>query len=191
MHTGVVKQRVGIVLGWMIGAIIATAVGLGAVSLLSAGLTSGESTPLSREAVASALASATASQPGRTPTPFTSIPPARSQTISPRTPSAPSSSTPSSSTPSSSIRTPAARPVTRSVTSRGGSAIVECTGAWAYLVSWSPAQGWEVEDQVRGPARSVLVIFDGDNDAVDDLTVTITVTCKAGAPVAAVVTSDD
>lgn len=177
MQTETVQQRVGVVLGWLLGAIIATGVGLGAVLLLSQGLTSGESTPLSREAVSSALADATANPSAQTPTPGSSA--------SPTAPPEPTSSRPPST------RTPTAAPVTRSVSSRGGSAIARCSGTAAYLVSWTPAQGWEVEDHLRGPADSVLVIFDGDDDVVDDLTVTITVTCQAGAPVAAIVTSDD
>ncbi|MEJ7757940.1 MAG: hypothetical protein WKF83_18105 [Nocardioidaceae bacterium] len=58
-------------------------------------------------------------------------------------------------------------------------------------MSWSPAQGWESEDHIRGPARSTMGSFEGDNDSNDDQQVTVTVTCPSGQPVAASVPTDD
>lgn len=138
----------------------ASAVGLFAVSLFSEGLTGTSSTPLSNDAVAEALASATAA--GGSPVPPT---------------------------------TPDPQPTdigkARSLGSPGGTLIARCDGANAYLLSWSPAQGWEVEDHLRGPARSTMVTFEGDNDSNDDRQVTVTVTCRSGQPVAASVPTDD
>jgi serine/threonine-protein kinase len=78
-----------------------------------------------------------------------------------------------------------------SLGSPGGTLIARCDRANAYLVSWSPAQGREVEDHLRGPARSTMVTFEGDNDSNDDRQVTVTVTCRSGQPVAARVPTDE
>lgn len=140
--------------------VTASAVGLITVSLFSGGLTSTSTTPLSNDAVAEALASATAE--GGDPAPTT---------------------------------TPDPRPdeigKAHSLGSPGGTLIARCDGANAYLLSWSPAQGWEVEDYLRGPARSTMVTFEGDNDSNDDRQVTVTVTCRSGQPVAASVPTDE
>lgn len=78
-----------------------------------------------------------------------------------------------------------------SLGSPGGTLIARCDGADAYLDSWTPAQGWEVEDHLRGPARSTMVTFEGDNDSNDDRQVTVTVTCRSGQPVAASLPTDE
>jgi len=153
------RQALGF-LGWLSATLIATAVGLGAVSLLSEGLTSDAMTPLSSDAVAKALASAGPGAP--TPT------------------SGPSPGTPSATTGPS-----------RSLSSPGGTVIARCEGDLAYLMSWSPAQGWSVDEQHRGPASSTMIQFEGDTDRNDDLEVTLTVTCRSGSPVSAVATAKD
>jgi serine/threonine-protein kinase len=78
-----------------------------------------------------------------------------------------------------------------SLGSPGGTLIAGCDGANTYLFSWSPAQGWEVDDYLRGPARSTMVTFEGDDDSNDDRQVTVTVTCRSGQPVAASVPTDE
>jgi hypothetical protein len=65
------------------------------------------------------------------------------------------------------------------LTSAGGTIVASCAGARAYLVSWSPQQGFGAGDVVRGPATSAQVTFTGGQ-----LTVTMIVSCSAGLPTA-------
>jgi hypothetical protein len=65
------------------------------------------------------------------------------------------------------------------LTSPGGTLVASCTGARAYLVSWSPQQGFGSTGVVRGPATSARVAFTGGQ-----LTVTMVVSCAAGVPTA-------
>jgi hypothetical protein len=67
------------------------------------------------------------------------------------------------------------------LTSQGGTVVASCAGAHAYLVSWSPQQGFGSSDVVRGPATNAQVTFIGGQ-----LTVTMVVSCYAGAPTATV-----
>lgn len=78
--------------------------------------------------------------------------------------------------------------MTRALTSSGGSAIARCTGGTAYLVSWSPAQGYEVDEYERGPDDRARVKFESESD---DRKVRITVTCRNGVPVRSVETEVD
>jgi hypothetical protein len=65
------------------------------------------------------------------------------------------------------------------LTSPGGMVVASCAGARAYLVSWSPQQGFGSSGVVRGPAARARVTFTGGQ-----LTVTMVVSCDAGAPTA-------
>jgi len=67
------------------------------------------------------------------------------------------------------------------LTSQGGTVVASCAGARAYLVSWSPQQGFGSSDVVRGPATNAQVTFIGGQ-----LTVTMVVSCDAGVPTATV-----
>jgi hypothetical protein len=66
------------------------------------------------------------------------------------------------------------------LTSQGGTLVASCAGARAYLVSWSPQQGFGSSDVTRGPAANAQVVFIGGQ-----LTVTMIVSCDAGVPTAA------
>lgn len=170
---------------WLLGAGTATAGCLLAVSLLGQGIAASPGQQLTAAAVNQALAreareasdagTGTAPPPVRTP-PVTS-PAATSPAASPATlaPTVPSATT---ATPR-----PAAAPATGTVlTSWGGTVLAECRLAGTYLVSWSPAPGYEASDVIRGPASTARVVFGSDANSV-----TVTVTCPdgaAGAPVA-------
>ena len=68
------------------------------------------------------------------------------------------------------------------LTSQGGTTLAECRSAGAYLVSWSPTQGYEATGVIRGPAATARVIFESDANSV-----TMVVSCPdgtAGAPAA-------
>ncbi len=63
------------------------------------------------------------------------------------------------------------------LTSQGGTIVASCAGARAYLVSWSPQQGFGAADVVRGPATNVQVTF-----IAGQFEVTMVVSCAAGTP---------
>jgi hypothetical protein len=65
------------------------------------------------------------------------------------------------------------------LTSQGGPIVASCTGTHAYVVSWSPQQGFASADVVRGPAKNAQVTFTSGQ-----LTVTMVVSCAAGVPTA-------
>lgn len=150
------------ILSWLVAVVAATAVGLFAVALIRSGLSDGTGmTPLARGQVARDLAAARNQPQGLS-------------SGAPAPPTAPDGS----------------EPRTRVLDSRGGSVVARCTGDRAFLVSWSPAQGWSVDDGERGPGRTVEVDFEGEDDAVDDLHSRIRVHCNAtGRPVGQAVTT--
>lgn len=156
------------VLGWLLAVMAATAIGLAAVSLLTEGLTSRSTTPLSHDAVSDALALSTEA-PKNPP----ARPPAHAPAAEPTQ------------------EAPTKRTITQSMSSPGGTIIARCTATTAYLVAWTPAQGFSVDKYERGPAESVLVQFDGNDEEYDDAEITMTVTCPADEPVAAVITLAD
>ena len=91
----------------------------------------------------------------------------------------PAPSAPPARSPSPAAGSPADGTV---LTSRGGTVLAECRPAGAYLVSWSPVQGYEATDVTRGPVTTARVVFESDANSV-----TVTVSCPdgaAGAPVA-------
>ncbi|MEU7578622.1 hypothetical protein AB0B50_13555 [Streptomyces sp. NPDC041068] len=91
-------------------------------------------------------------------------------------------------------RTPSSTPTAERSTVRftGGSATVECRAdGTVYLVSWSPADGFHIDDDVeRGPAAVVrLEAEPGDDDEQEDLPYEIR--CTADGPRAEVVPDTD
>ena len=89
----------------------------------------------------------------------------------------------SPSTPSSPPPPPAT--VTRVLTSQAGSVVVRCTSGTVYLVSWSPAQGYQVDDVRRGPDHEAEIDFEGGGHSVS-----VTYGCSTSGPVQHV-SSDD
>jgi len=65
------------------------------------------------------------------------------------------------------------------LTSEGGTLVAACAGGRAYVVSWSPQQGFASSDVVRGPATNAQVTFTNGQ-----LTVTMVVSCSTGVPTA-------
>jgi hypothetical protein len=63
------------------------------------------------------------------------------------------------------------------LTSPGGEAVATCQAAGAYLISWSPLQGYQVGNVTRGPAATARVTFDSHANRV-----TMVVSCSAGVP---------
>ena len=62
---------------------------------------------------------------------------------------------------------------------KGGEVVATCQSGGAYLLSWSPLQGYGVYFVRRGPAATARVSFDSLN-----FQVTMIVTCSAGVPTA-------
>ena len=62
-------------------------------------------------------------------------------------------------------------------TSKGGEVVASCQQAGAYLISWSPLQGYEVDSVTRGPAATAQVTFETYATRV-----TMVVSCSAGVP---------
>ncbi len=136
------------VAAWLVGASAATGGSLLAVSALGQGMTPAAEEQLSVAAVNRALAKEAAER--------TAAVPRRSATR-------PASLTGSSS---SATRHPAPPPSPGTtggtvLTSEGGTVVASCAGARAYLVSWSPQQGFGSSDVVRGPAINAQVTFIG------------------------------
>lgn len=144
---------------WAAGASVAVAVGILALSLIGGGLASGEVRPVPEDGPVAAA-----------PSPSPSPPVSPSITLAPpltkSAPVAPPSVAPS----------PTSGP-TRQLASLGGTVIARCVGPSAYLVSWSPAQGYEADEVHRGPGRVASVVFQGDGQRV-----WLGVHCVAGIP---------
>jgi hypothetical protein len=160
------RRVLAAITGWLLAAALAVVAGLLAVSLLGTGITSGQTHSLSHAAITQALARAP-NHPSTAPTPSTSSSP----------PAPPSRS---------SSRATGHKQDTRALGSPGGSIIARCSGKTAYLVSWSPRQGFETDDHIRGPARTTFIKFDAE-----DFDTYTTVSCRNGIPVAHTATQHD
>ena len=166
---------------WLLGAAVATGGSLFAVSLLGQSLAPAPSQQLTVTAVNRALARA-AAEGTRSPAAATSSP---SPTPAPRhlrarhsAPATPAAATP---TPTQAAPSPAPQPTSRVLTSAGGTVVASCEAAGAYLVSWSPQQGFAASHVLRGPAATAKVTFSSSRRVV-----TMTVTCSGGAPSATI-----
>ncbi len=154
---------------WLVGAGVAVTVGVLALSLINSGFASGavqpvpEDGPILTAPSPSPLPSTSPDSPSPSPSP--------SRAAARTAPAAPSPSGSGSPSPSGT-----GGPI-RQLASTGGTVIARCTDAGAYLVSWSPAQGFEVDDVHRGPARVAAVAF-----VSPDQKVWLAVHCVAGIP---------
>ena len=66
------------------------------------------------------------------------------------------------------------------LSSSGGTVVAQCATAGAFLLSWSPQQGFTASSVARGPATTARVVF-----AATASTVTMVVNCASGVPAAA------
>jgi hypothetical protein len=151
------------------------------------------------EPTSSAAASATPSSTGSTHT--SARPPATPSHGSPAAPqhqgaassgSGPSSRPHGGSTSSSSshpTQPPPPPSTTKLLTSPGGSVVARCQGsggsATVYLVSWSPAQGYSVNDVQRGPGHEAQIEFESGSQSVS-----VQYHCSTSGPVQQVETDD-
>jgi hypothetical protein len=174
---------------WLLGVGAATAGSLLAVSLLGQGIAANSSQQLTESAVQRALAVEATETQAADPATTVGAPsptPSATQLHQPRlsqgvpqvqaTPSAQDTASRGASSPSAQATATASSTVLRSP---GGTAVAECRPGGAYLMSWSPALGYEVGMVSRGPAQIARVIF---NSAANS--VTMKVSCSTGAPTA-------
>jgi hypothetical protein len=175
---------------WLLGVGAATGSSLLAVSLLGQGIATSTSQQLTAAAVNRALAEeatethladpAAISSPSSAPS-ATRSPEARPAQGPPQAEVTPSARA-SRSRPASSPRARAtATPASTVLSSPGGTAVAECRTAGAYLVSWSPAPGYEAGSVARGPAPTAQVTF---NSAATAGSVVMLVSCSTGVPTA-------
>jgi hypothetical protein len=148
---------------WLLGAVSATVGSLYAVDLLGQGLLEQHTKQVSVAMVNAELAQDDSAAPSR--------PPASSQTP---TPSPPVTHRPPATHPAVQPSTSAGK----ILTTGGGNAAASCEPGGAYLLYWSPAQGFEVDDVSRGPAPTASVTFSNSTDGF-----VLTVTCSSGVPV--------
>jgi hypothetical protein len=150
-----------VLLAWTATASGAVIAGLGAVSVIGAGITDRTVDPMTSAQVRDALARPEPTTPLPAPTP-----------------------SPGHTThrPHLALRT-AAPPaeIVRSLSSSGGDVLARCVRGSAYLLSWSPTQGYGAGDVRRGPAATAFVEFESGRGET-----TMVVTCHDGRPVAAV-----
>jgi len=137
---------------WTVGAVVSVAVGLVSLSLIQTGLTADKVQPFARDAATDAGSPAV--QPSAIAT-------------TPDTSAAPSAAPPVSGE--------------RLLTSKGGNVVARCRDGAAYLVYWSPAQGYHGDDVVRGPAAVAKVTFGKQQREVK-----LFVTCADNVPQAVV-----
>jgi len=166
------------VAAWLLGAATATAGSLLAISLLGQGITGSSGQLLSQDAVTRALASEAADAPQ----------PATARDTGDPTASAPARTSPAASATASATDVPVTGGGTDTaspsppgggtvLTSAGGEVVASCEAAGAYLISWSPLQGYEADDVNRGPAATARVSFESATQRV-----TMVVSCSAGVP---------
>ena len=190
MTLGSVHMRILAGVGaWLLGAGAATGGSLLAVSLLGQGIADSPGQQLTTAAVKNALARE--AQEGSPADAQTTLPPVPTSSVTRPAARRPSVTQPTPATPSP---TPAAVQTSTSpspqaaagtvLMSQGGTVLADCQSAGAYLVSWSPTQGYEATGVIRGPAATVRVIFESNANSV-----TMVVSCPAGADGAPVASS--
>lgn len=139
-----------VVVGWIIAASVATTVGLLAVGAVGASVIGTQPSALSQEQVERAL---TRGSQSTSPQPEATAP--QPKATAPTTPEG----------------------VSRVLATPGGTIIARCHNGDATLLSWSPAQGFNVEEIHAGPARTATLFFDTGRTQLQ-----VRVTCDTGVP---------
>ena len=155
---------------WTVGAVASVAVSMLALTVIG-GVGGDVQPPAPMPAVDTGLAGAATTDPASASAAAT---PTRSASES-----APSAS----STPPAPASGPAAASPTpgppRQFTTAQGVLTAQCTGQLAYLVSWSPAPGYRVDDVRRGPTTVARVTFVMSSTLGET---TVGVGCVSGVP---------
>ncbi|MBB5874237.1 hypothetical protein F4553_007671 [Allocatelliglobosispora scoriae] len=143
------RRTVAVAGGWLVAAVAATALGVAGIDSLGAGLLGGGGAAGER--------------------PLTSAEVDRLLAAETAAPSVSPSAAPS----------PPSGAAVRSLSTGGGVVHASCAGGLVSLTSWSPAQGYRVDDAERGPAAEVRVKFKRGKDELR-----VFVTCVGGVPTA-------
>lgn len=158
------RSRILLCVGaWTLGTACATAGSVIAVGQLGDGLLAPQSKPVAVAIVNSELALENTERTLWSPTPA----PLSSPADSPAQAAGSHSHSPA----------PTPNPV-RLLTSSDGSVGAACEEGGAYLAYWSPQQGFEADDVVRGPLAVAAVTFRSSSGGL-----VMKVTCRAGIPV--------
>ncbi|MGI5215144.1 septum formation initiator [Plantactinospora sp. CA-290183] len=174
------RRRTGLaVTGWLLAAGAATVTGLAAVQVIGAGLTGPAGEVRSPDEVSRALAAS----PGPA-APSGAAPPGPAGSGSPGTSGlgSPGPSDPGSPAPGGA----SASGTRRLLSTPGGTVVAECTGQRVWLASWTPAQGFRVQDVDRGPDDDAELTFRGSGRHIE-----VEVECPAGEPVPSWTEGDD
>jgi hypothetical protein len=164
--------RIRIVIGagtWLLGTAAATGVSLLVVSRLGVGLVTSPG-----QLTVSMANHTPASEASETPTPLPSIRGAIATPITRR------SAPPAGPTPTPAQLSLQPTPGTV-LTSLGGTVVASCGQGGAYLLSWSPQQGYRANGIARGPATTAQVTFNFGRRSV-----TMLVSCSNGVPSATI-----
>ena len=154
------RRILALVAAWVVATALAVATGLLAVTRVGDALTGEQTRPMSPPAVERALDAEADEPPEGTPS---------------------TTRTPGSS------RTSAGGVATRTIATPGGTVVARCHDARVRVVSWTPDQGFEVEDDVvTGPRRTAYLRFESE-----ELDVDVTIDCRDGVPVEHTVTRKD
>lgn len=145
------------VAGWLAAAFLATLIGVGAVRLIGESIAGTPGGVLSQREVDQELAAPVQSASAPAIAPVSAAPPAD-----------------------------ASAGARQSLAAVGGSVVAECAGSTVRLVSWAPAQGYQVHDAEPGPDDEAEVEFRGPSGKSE-----IKVRCVAGRPVADIDEDDD
>lgn len=151
---------------WIVGATTATGLALFAVSYLNEDPQNPQGAPLSQAQVDQALASMTATTGSPAPTDASTASTGSvrtdSGTTQPTPSTEPKSSGPSAPASASTARSSATtQPVERQLSGDAGTVVAQCQGSTVYLVTWSPAQGYQAGVLQRGPAHLATIVFSG------------------------------
>jgi hypothetical protein len=173
-----VKSRLLVGVGaWLLGAAAATSGSMIAVNQIAHGLLGPQTQQLTEATIRanpddrtgrpspSAAATSSRPSPSRAARPDRDAPRARSTvSVAPSPSGTPSSHETASGT---------------LLQSPYGSVTAACQPGGAYLLYWSPDQGYQADDVFRGPAAVASVTFEGPGNEV-----VMRVSCKNGSPVA-------
>lgn len=172
------RRTVASATAWTAGALASVAVSLVALSWIDAGSAAGPSQQLAPDGL-------TRVDPGSVAPagPSAGVTDAATEAASdgPAPPGGAAATPPAPAPPPSGSPAAAGSPaggVQRLLSSPGGTVVARCSGAGAYLVSWSPAQGYQVARVERGPAPTAEVTFRDATGRIE-----MEVHCADGRPV--------
>ena len=162
---------------WLLGVAAATGGSVLVVSELGGGIVAWPG----QQPAASTVSRALAGEVMDGPTPTPSIRLGRAVSLGTRRTSPPSQA-PASTAPAPAPPgpQPTSGPAGTVLASPGGTVVAGCGAAGAYLLSWSPQQGFTASSVARGPAATARVVFSSQGRVV-----TMVVSCSGGVPSAA------